>query len=372
MRIALLVPTLEVGGVERVFANLATGMHERGNEVEVVVGSAGGAMTALVEKDVSILVLGSKHIMRSVPRLANYLRSRKPEVLIAGMTHCSAAAVTARLIARQETKIIATEHNTMSLVIANTAGVKYRMMPVWGHAALSMADAVVAVSDGVAGDLSKQTGIARNRIRVIYNPVIHAKLFAAAAEDVRHPWFQPGQPPVVLGVGRLEKQKDFPMLVRAFRLLRERRRARLMILGEGPDRTRIEQAISDAGLSEDVALPGSENNPSRFMSRAAVFAMSSLWEGFGMALVEALALGIPVVSTNCAHGPEEILCDGRFGALVPVGDHESMAHRMIAALENPVRNDATVHLKQFSVDVAVSQYLSLIAQLRSQRADSRN
>jgi len=146
--------------------------------------------------------------------------------------------------------------------------------------------------------LSIQTGIPRNRFQVIYNPVITPALYTMAEAHVDHPWFQSGQPPVILGVGRLDKQKDFPMLVRAFRIVRDRRAARLMILGEGPDRSRIERAVDDAGLTNDVALPGLERNPYRFMSRAAVFASSSQWEGFGVVLVEALALKLPVVSTD--------------------------------------------------------------------------
>src|SRR5271170_3611159 len=339
MRIALLVPTLEIGGVERVFANLANGLLQSGAEVDLVVGRAGGEMRMFLDDDIPIFDLESEHMLRSVPRLAKYFRAREPEAMIAAMTHCSAAAVIARAIARKKTKIVATEHNTMSRVVANTSGLKYRLMPLWSRWALSSADAIVAVSGGVADDLSAQTGILRKRVQVIYNPVITDALHSAAAATVEHPWFQAGEPPVILAVGRLDKQKDFPMLVRAFRLIRNRRPARLMILGEGQDRDRIEHVVYDAGLTNDVALPGFEHNPYRFMNRAAVFACSSQWEGFGVALVEALSVGIPVVSTNCTYGPAEILCDGKFGALVPVGDHEAMAQALLTALANPAQNE---------------------------------
>jgi glycosyltransferase involved in cell wall biosynthesis len=360
MRIALLVPTLEIGGVERVFANLANGLHQCGAEVDLVVGRTGGNMGMVLEKEIQIFDLESDHMMRSVPRVANYLRARKPEAMICAMTHCCAAAVVARGIARQKTKIVATEHNTMSKIVANTRGFKYRFMPLWSRWALNAADSIVAVSRGVADDLSAQTGIPREKFRVIYNPVITDALHSAATTTVEHPWFQPGEPPVILAVGRLDKQKDFPMLVRAFRQVINRRPARLMILGEGSDRNRIEQAVDDAGLANDVALPGFEQNPYRFMNRAAAFASSSQWEGFGVALVEALALGVPVVSTSCTHGPAEILCDGKFGALVPVGDHEAMAQALLTALNNPVQRDSSTHLQQFTVRSVASNYLSLV------------
>src|SRR5277367_4116103 len=364
MRIALLVPTLEIGGVERVFANLANGLLQSGAKVDLVLGRAGGEMKMILEKDIPIFDLESEHMLRSVPRVAKYLRTRKPEAMICAMTHCSAAAVVARGIVRQKTKIVATEHNTMSKIVANTSGLKYRLMPVWSRWALNSADAIVAVSSGVADDLSAQTGILRKRVQVIYNPVITDALHSAAAATVEHPWFQAGEPPVILAVGRLDKQKDFPMLVRAFRLVRNRQSARLVILGEGPDRARIERVVYDTGLTKDVALPGFEYNPYRFMNRAAVFACSSQWEGFGVALVEALSVGVPVVSTNCTYGPAEILCDGKFGALVPVGDHEAMAQALLTALANPAQNDSSAHLcsahlEQFTVRSVVSNYLSI-------------
>lgn len=360
MRIALLVPTLEIGGVERVVANLANGLHQGGAEVDLVVGRAGGEMTRFLDARIPVFDLESGHMMSSVPGLVRYLRAREPEGMIAAMTHSSAAAVLARAIARKKTKIVATEHNTMSRVVANTSGLKYRLMPLWSRWALNSADAIVAVSEGVADDLSAQTGIPRKRIRVIYNPVITETLYSAATAAVEHPWFRAGEPPVILAVGRLEKQKDFPMLVRAFRLIRNRRPARLLILGEGQDRGRIERVIYEAGLSEDVALPGFEHNPYRFMNRAAVFACSSQWEGFGVALVESLSLGTPVVSTDCMYGPAEILSDGKFGTLVPVGDHEAMAQALLNALDKPAQNDTSAHLEQFTVRSVASKYLSVV------------
>jgi glycosyltransferase involved in cell wall biosynthesis len=360
MRVALLVPTLEIGGVERMFANLANGLLQCGVEVDLLVGRAGGPMTAVLEKGIRVFDLRSNHMTRSVPRVAMYLRAKKPVAIIAGMTHSTAAAVAARSICRQKTKIIATEHNTMSKVVANSKGLKYRWMRRWGLWALSAAELIVAVSNGVADDLSEQTGISRQRVQVIYNPVITDAFYSDAAAVVEHPWFQPGEPPVILAVGRLDKQKDFPMLIHAFSKVRKRRVARLMILGEGPDRSRIEKAIKEAGLVCDVALPGFEQNPCRFINHAAVFAFSSQWEGFGVALVEALALGVPVVSTNCRYGPAEILCDGRFGALVPVGDHDAMARALLDALDNPVRNDNSEHVQQFTVRRVASNYLSAI------------
>ena len=359
MRIALLVPTLVIGGVERVFANLANGLLHQGAEVDLVVGSAGGEMSAILQPGINTFDLRSKRMLLSVPRLAGYLRARNPEALIAAMTHSSAVAVLARAASDSRVKIIATEHNTMSKIVENTRGLKYRLMPLWSRWALRSADHIVAVSSGVADDIAVRTGIPRSRFQIIYNPVVSDSLYQAGQQPVEHPWLQPGEPPVVLAVGRLDKQKDFPMLVRAFRLVRDAKMARLLILGEGPDRSRIKGTIGELSLDDDVALPGFESNPYRFMGRAAVFALSSAWKGFGVVLVEALVMGLPVVSTNCTYGPSEILKDGKYGVLVPVGDHHAMAASLLRALQTP-RQDNHEYVQPFTISAVAAQYLALL------------
>jgi len=351
---------MKIGGVEIVFANLANGLRERGVEVDLVLGQAGGDLVRLLEMNVHIWDLNCTHMITGIPAVVRYIRTREPDVVIAAMTHCTAVAVLACKIARKKTRIVATEHNTMSQVIANAVGLKYRLMPLWSHLTLNAADSIVAVSYGVADDLAHQSRINREKIRVIYNPVITDRIYSSAATVVDHPWFSDGEPPVILAVGRLDPQKDFAVLIRAFRIVRSYRDARLVILGEGPDRQRIERLVIEADLVKDVALPGFAQNPYKFMRKAAVFVSSSAWEGFGVALVEALALGAPVVATDCPNGPSEILCKGRYGVLVPVGDHEAIAQALLSVLDEPPRRDASGHLDQFTSRHIVSQYLSLV------------
>jgi glycosyltransferase involved in cell wall biosynthesis len=361
MRIALLVPTLEIGGVERAFINLANGLQESNVEVDLVIGRAGGDMGRHLQAGTRVFDLASDRMLMSIPKLAKYLRKRSPYALIAAMTHSGAAAVLARLAARSKVKIVATEHNTMSKIVANTRGLKYRLMPFWSRWTFNSVDHIVAVSGGVADDLSVQTGIPRSKFQVIYNPVISDSLYEAAKAPVEHPWFQAGKPPVVIAVGRLDAQKDFSMLIRAFRLVRDSRLVRLVILGEGPDRSRIESVVREQRLAEDVALPGFEHNPYRFMNRSAVFALSSAWEGFGVVLVEALALGLPVVSTNCTYGPAEILCNGKYGTLVPVSDHQAMAKALLHALDGPSLYINSEYIRKFKTRNVASQYISLVS-----------
>jgi glycosyltransferase involved in cell wall biosynthesis len=198
------------------------------------------------------------------------------------------------------------------------------------------------------------------KIKVIYNPVITPELFAKAEEPLDHPWFRPGEPPVVLGVGRLTQAKDFPTLIRAFALVRKERPARLMILGEGEERPKLEALVRELGLEEDVALPGFVGNPYKYIARAGVFVLSSAWEGLPTTLVEALALGTPVVSTNCKSGPEEILEEGRWGRLVPVGNIEELAKAIGESLSMPRLLNGGA-LDRFRVDIVVDRYLEVMS-----------
>ena len=237
---------------------------------------------------------------------------------------------------------------------------RVRVIPFFARHFLPWADAVVAVSKGVADDLAGLTGIPRENIHVIYNPVLSEELFTKARAEISHPWFAPGSPPVVLSVGQLTPVKAFHTLLRAFSRLAQQTPARLLILGEGPERGALESLVRSLGIGDKVAMPGFEPNPYPYMARAKVFALASEFEGFGVVLAEALALGATVVATDCPSGPREILDDGRRGSLVPVGDVEALASALAAALDSPRHSIPRAALIEFEVATAMSSYEKLI------------
>jgi len=223
------------------------------------------------------------------------------------------------------------------------------------------ADAIVAVSNGVADDLSLTAGIPRERITTIYNPVVMPELHEKARAALNHPWFAPGTPPVLLGAGRLVAQKDFTTLIKAFARVRAVRPARLMILGEGEQRGSLEGLARELGVSADVTLPGFVLNPFPYMARASVFVLSSAWEGLPGVLIQALACGCPVVSTDCPSGPVEILENGKYGPLVPVGDDEVLAQAILSVLNTlPDRDRLRAQAAMFSMARAADQYLKVL------------
>lgn len=204
------------------------------------------------------------------------------------------------------------------------------------------------------------TGIKRERIRVIYNPVITPELFEKADVPVDHPWFVKNQPPVIIAVGRLIKQKDFQTLIRAFKIVRREQTARLVILGEGGERAELERLIREIGVGEDVWMPGFVENPYAYMSRADIFVLSSITEGLPTVLIEAVALGIPVVSTDCPHGPREILALGGSGHLVAVSDVVSLAKCLKNSLESNENNQNFTSSSSFTFENSLQNYKDLI------------
>jgi glycosyltransferase involved in cell wall biosynthesis len=181
-----------------------------------------------------------------------------------------------------------------------------------------------------------------------------------AAEPLEHPWFRPGEPAVILALGRLVPQKDFGMLIRAFAQVRRARAARLLILGEGPERDGLAAAIAENGLQDDVQLPGWTVNPYPYMARSRLFVLSSRWEGLPTVLIEALFCGVEVVSTDCPSGPREILDGGRYGALVPVGDVDALAEAMERALSRDAARPGQESWLPFEQDVVAGRYLQTL------------
>lgn len=394
-RIALLLPDLTGGGVERTAVSLAQGFLERGLEVDLVLCRVRGPLLAEVPPAVRVVPLrpapmllgrvlavaadagGIPELTRPVllswrppgsysmlPSLMRYLGRQQPDVLISAFPFENLLAIAAKRLAGVATKVVVTERNTTTR--STKLGVKWkrRFLPALVRRQYPLADAIVAVSDGVADELAQHTGLPREQIVTIHNAVVNATVLAKAAEPVPHPWFAPGEPPVILGVGRLTEQKDFPTLVRAFARVRASRAARLVIVGEGKAEARAElmRLAAELGCAEDVSLPGFTHNPFCYMAQAAVFVLSSLHEGLPGVVIQALACGAPVVSTDCPSGPREILEGGRHGCLVGLGDDRAMADGILAALDHPGDRAArTARGQQFSVDRAVDRYLSLLS-----------
>ncbi len=359
-KVALFLPSLRGGGAERVMVNLARGFSEKGLDVDLVLAKAEGPYLSEVPAGVRVIDLHSSRVLASLPNLIHYLRRERPQAILSAMDHANIVAIWARKLARVQSRVVVTVHNTLSRATTNSDNFRGRLMPCLIRMFYPWADAVVAVSGGVAEDLAKATGLPQEQIRVIYNPVVTPEILEKAEEPLNHTWFAPGEPPVILSAGRLTKQKDYPTLIRAFAMVRRERPARLMILGEGEERPKLEALIQELGLDEDVSLPGFVDNPYAYMARSAVFVLSSAWEGLPTVLIEAMAVGTPVVSTDCPSGPAEILEGGKWGKLVPVGDIEKIAKAIIDTLEDLNHPDVAKRAQDFGIEKPVQNYLKVL------------
>jgi glycosyltransferase involved in cell wall biosynthesis len=356
-RVALFLPSLAGGGAERVMVNIAAGFAERGLQTDLVLASATGPHLTAVPPTVRVIDLKSDRVLRSFGPLSTYLRRERPTALLAALHHANLVAMSAAHLPGTRTRTVISIHCHLSKELEVDRGVRNRAIHRLLRHVDRWADGIVAVSDGVADDFARTTGIARSRIDVIYNPVITPGLLTAALAAPPHLWFEDAGRPIILGVGRLTRQKNFPALVDAFALVkRDHEAARLVILGEGPERAAIEARVHHHALQESIALPGYVDNPYACMARAAVLALSSDWEGLPTVLIESLAVGTPVVATDCPSGPREILQNGVLGSLVPPGDVRALASALSRALGAGRAILPADALHAFLPDVVLDQY----------------
>jgi glycosyltransferase involved in cell wall biosynthesis len=359
-KLALFVPTFSGGGAERVMITLAGAFVAAGCSVDLLTASARGPLGSEVSKAVRVVDFDTGRVMKAIPRLCLYLRRECPRVLLATAMHANVVALLAKMASGARTRIFVREASNISMAKATNPTSRGRLLPLFARRIYRTAEGIIAPSKGVKDDMVVNHGIPQARVRVIYNPVVDDRLFAMAAEPASHPWVGANDKSLVLGVGRLSKEKEFSTLVRAFRLVRNASQSRLLILGEGKERHALLRLIAELGLEGDVDLPGFVANPFAVMARASVFVLSSRFEGLPNALIQALALGVRLVATDCPSGPREVLEDGRHGTLVRVGDAEGMAEGILEQLQ---RKDAVVEREiasaRFRVRDIAQNYLAL-------------
>jgi glycosyltransferase involved in cell wall biosynthesis len=365
------VKNLLGGGAERVAVNLLQGLPQDLFTQELVMVDAWGPFLEQVPPHVkqTNLALGD-NVTGAISHLVRYLRERKPDILISHLAHANVAAVIAATCARTDTKVILVEHNDNTLLDqARTRSKASNLMQRFKSLSYNRADTIIGVSQGVSEYVSRTFKVPMSKVETIYNPVVSRSLLERSQEPLTHPWFAPGEPPVLVGSGRLREQKDFPTLLKAFARVRAQLHCRLLILGEGEGRPALEAEVAALGLQDDVALPGFVENPYAYMRNAALFVLSSRWEGLPTVLVEAMACGCPVVATDCPSGPAEILEDGALGQLVEMADPDELAQAIVRELNAPTPAERLeARASRFSFDNAIAAYTQLLLDRAAQPA----
>ncbi len=389
---------LHGGGVSKMRLILAGALADRGHRVDLLVCEPEGHLSGGMPEGVRVVYLEPSSWMRArayalgadpaglravagfalgprsisptlpyLPDLDLYLRREKPDVLFVATTFLAVEAALALRRSKVPTRFVISEHIHFTPEHAVVSGWNRWFIGALLHRTYSRADVLLAISMGVADEMARRSGLPRERIRTITNPTVTPRLQEGAREPLNHPWFQPGQPPVVLGVARLSRSKDFATLVRAFARVRQIRPARLLILGDAkkPKKTEKRKAelmslAAELGVADDVSLPGFKTNPYQYMAHAGVYVLSSHFEGLPNSLIEAMACGCPVVSTDTPSGPSEILEGGKYGPLVPIGDDEAMAKAIASVLDSrPDADWLRARAADFSVGRAADRYENL-------------
>ncbi|GAA4416081.1 glycosyltransferase [Nibrella viscosa] len=361
MKITLLYLNLNQGGVQRMMVNVANYLYANGYDVTVVLCRQGGHYRDILNEGIRMVSLESDNRLSLIRFLTSYLKKEKPDVLFTAVPHLNNIALLSRALARVETRIIISERSNTVEEFNKSPLSAYKLSFGLIPILYRFADAIIAVSKGVADDLSKVALIPRSTISVIYNPAFSAKLLTEANEPVDDPWLANKEHPVIVGVGRLTEQKDFGLLIDAVYQLNQLRPVRLLIIGEGPLRYELQRKIDSYKLADFVRLVGFQSKPTAWINKADVFVLSSKWEGFGNILVEALAAGTTIVSTDCKSGPSEILADGKYGYLVPVSNVPALADAIKYALDNPLpKTMLQERAKEYDVSIVMKKYEKII------------
>ena len=365
-RIALFTGSMRGGGAQRVMLELAAGLARRGLRVDLVLMHAMGEYLQFVPDDVRVIDLDARKLVTLVADFLLYVRRERPSAVLSTLLLPDVVALVAKLVFGKRLRVIVGQATMFSRAF-EVATFRNRQYMRFMSLVLSVADQVVAVSEGVASDLRDQVPRAAGKITTIYDPVVSPGLSGQATAQVEHTWFSDGGAPVILAAGRLVELKDHSTLLRAFAEVVRSRPARLVILGQGEERQNLLDLAEHLGVADRFDMPGFDVNPFRYMSRAAVFVLSSRYEGFPNVLAQAMACGAPVVSTNCRSGPSEMLEGGRWGRLVPVGDWRAMARAIEDTLDNPLpAEDLKARASVYSVDASVDRYLELLTGARGE------
>ncbi|HVO83536.1 MAG TPA: glycosyltransferase [Syntrophobacteria bacterium] len=351
-KIAVLVSFSGEGGVERLMLNLCEGLLDLGLPVDLLAIKRKSAHLKASPRGLNIVPLRATHTYGSLPEVVRYLRTERPRALLAVKDRANQVAILAGRFARTYTRIAVEIQTTISAALRGKSSLRKAAWYLPMRLLYPMADVVIAVSEGVARDLVEITGVPRQRIQVIRNPAVSGAMFRLAQEPVDHPWYRDRSTPIITGIGRLTRQKDFPTLIRAFAQVRSQVPCRLVILGEGRDRAMLSELAHSLGVAADIALPGFVVNPYPFLRGASLFVLSSVWEGSPTVLTEAMALGVPVVATDCPSGPREILRGGEIAPVVPMGDPDALAAAMLDTL---ARRPDGVALQKAVVDYTVAE-----------------
>ncbi|MGA1410274.1 MAG: glycosyltransferase [Prochlorotrichaceae cyanobacterium] len=371
--ITILMRWLRGGGAERVCASVANQLASCGYQVDLVLFKAEGEYLETLHPKINVIDLAltavtvrtgrqlpsSLQSLRAIFKIIDYIKKCNPKIILASTHYVNEVAILSKFFVKNPPRVIVAEHTHVSTESKYAEPISARLIPFSIKLFYPFANKIIAVSQGVADDLNHHLMFKRN-ISVVYNPVINPQLYEQSEQVVKHPWFQQKDRPVLVAAGRFVCQKDFLTLIKAFAKVLERQKAYLVLLGDGVEKKKIIALVKSLKLEKYVLMTGFIPNPYSYLKQADLFVSSSRWEGLPTTIIEALALNIPVVATDCPSGPAEILKKGEYGYLVPVGDEFALASAIVLALRSAPKFVPQSWINQFTGDVAIQKYIDVL------------
>jgi glycosyltransferase involved in cell wall biosynthesis len=376
IKVAFLVPLMEMGGAERCVLNIIKGLDKNKFEVSLVLAKRVGPLIKEIPPQTPVFDFKTTHVRNILLKLVKYLKQEKPDIVLSAISHINFVSILAIMLSGTKTKLVVTERTTFSRVSATVPKLSHRLIarfvfPVLMKLFYLRADSIVGVSKGVARDLSKIIGES-DKITFIYNP-LNIELISKLSEDLpEYPFIRDPRIPVILAAGRLVRAKDYPTMIKAFSLVCKEKPSYLVILGVGEEKGNLEKLAGELGIESRVFLLGVKNNPYGYMADADVFVLSSTREGFPNVIVESMACGTPVISTDCQSGPNEIIENGRNGLLVPMGDEKALAQALLKVinddkLREKFSSNGKIAAQKFSFQRSIDCYEGLFISLMNRK-----
>lgn len=360
-KIAIFLPSLSDGGAEKVMVSLANNFVSKFYSVDLLLVSQQGVYFNMLSDEVRLINIDKSRAIYAVPRVLKYLRNERPDVLLSALTHTNVIALICKVLCLRKIRVVVSERSIISNSTLLSGNRLYLINKYILKLLYPLADSIIAISKGCAKDLVKTLEISNKKIVVINNPLIkdsninindsnEDKINLSLQHNNKHKH-------LIIAVGRLKKVKNFPLLIKAFDIVRKTVPSSLIILGEGPERNNLEKLIKELHLEKSIFLPGFVNNPLDYMKKSEVFVSSSSWEGFGNVIVEAMSVGLKIVSVDCPGGPREILEDGKWGKLVPLNNVSSLADAIKKIIDEDVKYDVKLRASHFNINDIADKYL---------------
>ena len=358
-KIAIFLPSLADGGAEKVMVSLANNFVSKFYNVDLLLVSQEGVYFNMLSDEVRLININKSRAIYAVPRILKYLRNERPDVLLSALTHTNVIALICKVLCLRKIRVIVSERSIISNGTMLSGNRLYLINKYILKLLYPLADSIIAISKGCAKDLVKTLKISDKKIVVINNPLIRDSNINIndSNEDKINLSLQHDNKHLIIAVGRLKKVKNFPLLIKAFDIVRKTVPSSLIILGEGPERNNLEKLIRELHLEKSIYIPGFVNNPIDYMKKSEVFVSSSSWEGFGNVIVEAMSVGLKIVSVDCPGGPREILEDGKWGKLVPLNNVSLLADAIKKIINEDINYDVKKRASHFNINDIADKYL---------------